>query len=147
FFGYENTIRVFLQHGVLGRKNVEYHKKYYDLPFDLFVVSSEPEKYEIVVKQFGYEEDEVIVTGLARFDNLPQRNQTKDILLMPTWRDWINTDQQFIDSKYYMYYKRLINNPKLLSILEQYDVNLNFYPHYRAQMFFNDEIAPNSDRI
>src|SRR5699024_975307 len=32
-------------------------------------------------------------------------------------------------------------------ILEQYDVNLNFYPHYRAQMFFNDEIAPNSDRI
>ncbi|MCD8879360.1 hypothetical protein [Staphylococcus kloosii] len=26
FFGYEDTLKVFLQHGVLGRKSVEYHK-------------------------------------------------------------------------------------------------------------------------
>src|SRR5699024_5939822 len=40
FWGYENSIRIFLQHGGLGRKKVEYDKKYYDLPFHLFNVSS-----------------------------------------------------------------------------------------------------------
>ena len=118
FFNYEATIKVFLQHGVLGRKRVEYHKKYYDLPFDLFIVSSQPEKYNVVVKKLGYDEDEVAITVLARFDSLPRNNETKDILLMPTWRDWINTDEQFLDSQYFNYYNNLIHNERLIKILE-----------------------------
>src|SRR5699024_2875398 len=136
FFHYENTYKVFLQHGVLGRKNVEYHKKYYDLPFDLVIVSSDPEKYDVVMDELGYDEDEVVVTGLARFDNLVQTKKPKDILLMPTWRDWINTDQKFLESEYYAAYSNLINNQYLMNLLEEYDVNLNFYPHYRAQDYF-----------
>src|SRR5699024_12436792 len=88
FFNYEDTIKVFLQHGVLGRKSAEYHKKYYDLPFDLFIVSSEDEKEKIVMDIMGYDSDDVAVTGLARFDDLPFNNETKNILLMPTWREW-----------------------------------------------------------
>ncbi len=147
FFHYEQTYRVFLQHGVLGRKNVEYHKKYYDLPFHLFIVSSDPEKYNVVMEKLGYEDDEVAVTGLARFDNLIQDKKPEDILLMPTWRDWINTDYQFLSSKYYAAYSSLINNKKLLSLLEYYDVNLNFYPHYRAQEYFSKDVMKVSDRI
>ncbi|GAB4074056.1 CDP-glycerol glycerophosphotransferase family protein [Barrientosiimonas marina] len=149
FFHYENTYRVFLQHGVLGRKNVEYHKKYYELPFNLVIVSSEPEKYDIVMDELGYQEDEVAVTGLARFDNLIQNQNTrpKDILLMPTWRDWINTDQQFLESKYYAAYTNLINNTRLLELLEAYDVQLHFYPHYRAQDYFQREMRVDNDRV
>lgn len=147
FFNYEDTIKVFLQHGVLGRKRVEYHKKYYDLPFDLFIVSSEPEKYSVVVRKLGYDEDEVVVTGLARFDTLPRGNKTKDILLMPTWRDWINTDEVFLTSQYFHNYNGLIHNKRLIKILEDNDVQLNFYPHYRAQMYFNDEILNPSKNI
>ena len=147
FFNYEATIKVFLQHGVLGRKRVEYHKKYYDLPFDLFIVSSQPEKYNVVVKKLGYDEDEVAITGLARFDSLPRNNETKDILLMPTWRDWINTDEQFLDSQYFNYYNNLIHNERLIKILEDNNVQLNFYPHYRAQMYFNSEILNPSNNI
>ncbi|WLV24905.1 CDP-glycerol glycerophosphotransferase family protein [Aciduricibacillus chroicocephali] len=147
FFGYENTVKVFLQHGVLGRKNVEYHKHNYDLPFDLFVVSSDPEKYDVVIDKFGYNEDEVIVTGLARFDKLPKENDTRDILLMPTWRDWIHNDEQFLNSAYYHAYANLINNAELLALLEDYDVRLNFYPHYRAQVYFNEEIVSNPNRV
>lgn len=73
FWGYEDTIKVFLQHGVLGRKKVEYDKKYYDFPFNLFNVSSTYEKKEVVMKQLGYRDDEVAVTGLPRFDHLPQK--------------------------------------------------------------------------
>lgn len=147
FFGYEHTIKVFLQHGVLGRKNVEYHKKYYDLPFDIFIVSSEAEKHEVVMHKMGYEEDEVAVTGLARFDRLVQRDKPKDILLMPTWRDWINTDEQFLSSEYYFAYSNLIQNPKLHTLLEENDINLNFYPHYRAQNYFETEVNSLHDRV
>lgn len=147
FFNYEETIKVFLQHGVLGRKRVEYHRKYYDLPFNLFIVSSTPEKENVVVKKLGYNEDEVAVTGLARFDSLPRGNETKDILLMPTWRDWINTDEQFLSSQYFNNYNNLIHNERLIKLLEENDVRLNFYPHYRAQMYFNNEILNPSKNI
>lgn len=147
FFGYEETIKIFLQHGVLGRKNVEYHKKNYDMPFDLFIVSSEPEKKVIVMDEMGYDDHEVVATGLARFDNLIQVDSPKDILLMPTWRDWINTDEQFLKSEYFMAYANLIQNEKLLGLLEEYDVNINFYPHYRAQDYFQSEIEDMHERI
>lgn len=147
FFGYEETVKIFLQHGVLGRKNVEYHKKNYDMPFDLFIVSSDPEKQVIVMDEMGYEAHEVAATGLARFDNLVQANPPRDILLMPTWRDWINTDEQFLKSEYFLAYANLIQNEKLLGLLEEYNVNLNFYPHYRAQDYFQSEIDNMHNRI
>ncbi|MBT2571227.1 CDP-glycerol glycerophosphotransferase family protein [Planococcus sp. ISL-110] len=147
FFGYEETVKIFLQHGVLGRKNVEYHKKNYEMPFDLFIVSSDPEKQVIVMDEMGYEDHEVAATGLARFDNLIQVNPPKDILLMPTWRDWINTDEQFLKSEYFLAYSNLIQNEKLLRLLEEYKVNINFYPHYRAQDYFQSEIENMHERI
>ncbi|MFC7363958.1 MULTISPECIES: CDP-glycerol glycerophosphotransferase family protein [Bhargavaea] len=147
FFHYEDTYKVFLQHGVLGRKNVEYHKKFYDVPFDLFIVSSDEEKEEIVMEEMGYEYDEVAVTGLARFDRLVQNEPPKDILLMPTWRDWINTDQQFLESEYFSTYVNLINNPELNNLLREHNVRLNFYPHYRAQDFFERNIDIEDSRV
>lgn len=147
FFNYNETYKVFLQHGVLGRKPAEYHKKYYDDPFDIFIVSSDSEKYDVVVNTMGYEEDEVKVTGLARFDCLPMNHKGKDILLMPTWRDWINTDERFLNSEYYYRYKNLLENKRLHDILDKYNVNINFYPHYRAQPFFNKELINTSEHI
>lgn len=147
FFNYGDTFKVFLQHGVLGRKPAEYHKKYYEDPFDIFIVSSSSEKYDVVVEEMGYDEDEVIVTGLARFDQLPIGKKGKDILLMPTWRDWINTDERFLNSEYYHRYKNLIENERLHEVLKKYNVKLNFYPHYRAQQFFTKEHIEVTDNI
>lgn len=147
FFGYEHTKRIFLQHGVLGRKNVEYHKRNYELPFDLFIVSSEPEKADVVMEEMGYADEEVAVTGLARFDRLVQTEPPRDILLMPTWRDWINTDDAFLASEYYLAYTNLIQNDKLLGLLDQHNINLHFYPHYRAQNYFQNSAREMHERI
>lgn len=117
------------------------------MPFDLFIVSSDPEKKVIVMDEMGYDDHEVAATGLARFDNLVQVNPPKDILLMPTWRDWINTDEQFLKSEYFLAYSNLIQNEKLLQLLEEYNVNINFYPHYRAQDYFQSEIENMHERI
>ncbi|MHD0396352.1 CDP-glycerol glycerophosphotransferase family protein [Staphylococcus simulans] len=145
FFGYDETIKIFLQHGVLGRKNVEYHKKFYDDPFDLFNVSSHHEKYDIVVDEMGYEPKEVAVTGLARYDRLPlePKQQMKKILIMPTWRDWLNSNEAFEKSDYLRRYLSFLNNPQLKTLSEQYNVEINFYPHYRAQQFFQDYLSGN----
>lgn len=149
FWGYENSVRVFLQHGVLGRKNVEYHKQYYDLPFHLFDVSSKSEKYDIVVDQLGYQPEDVAITGLPRFDNLPlvPNKKTKKILIMPTWRDWLNSDYAFTNSDYMKQYLDLINDKKLESLLDKYDVEINFYPHYRAQEFFKHHLKNVTNKI
>ncbi|CAD2073204.1 CDP-glycerol glycerophosphotransferase family protein [Phocicoccus pinnipedialis] len=150
FFDYENTFKVFLQHGVLGRKPVEYHKFYYEDPFDLFIVSSDSEKKDIVMDIMQYESEDIVVTGLARFDYLPFDNLTKDILLMPTWRDWLNNEEVFEASDYFHRYKSLLTNERLNNILEVNDIRLNFYPHYRAQSLFNSKnlkTGPNIDFI
>lgn len=134
-FSYKKAKRVFLQHGVLGRKNVEYHKKYYKFPFHKFCVSSELEK-QMVMDRMGYLSKEVRVTGLSRFDNLLNNSmETRSILLIPTWREWINNEEIFLDSEYFRRYKGLLTNPRLLFLLKKHDVKLKFYPHYRMQQF------------
>ncbi|MDR5650338.1 CDP-glycerol glycerophosphotransferase family protein [Staphylococcus nepalensis] len=142
FWGYENSVRIFLQHGVLGRKKVEYDKNNYELPFHLFNVSSTNEKYDIVVNQLGYEPKEVAVTGLPRFDSLPlkPKSKTKKILIMPTWRDWLNSDYAFENSEYMNRYINLINHPKFVQLIQDYNIEVNFYPHYRSQSFFKQHL-------
>ncbi|MEB6570705.1 CDP-glycerol glycerophosphotransferase family protein [Staphylococcus auricularis] len=149
FFGYEDCVRIFLQHGVMGRKYVEYDKANYDLPFHLVHVSSQPEKDDVVVGHLGYAPDDVAVTGLPRFDRLslePDDTITK-ILIMPTWRDWLNSDYAFSHSDYLENYLSLLNDPALAALSEKYDVEMNFYPHYRAQAFFKEYLAETGSHV
>ncbi|RPF54185.1 CDP-glycerol glycerophosphotransferase family protein [Aquisalibacillus elongatus] len=134
---YRNGLRVFLQHGVLGRKNVEYHKTYYKYPFDIFCVSSEDEK-KMVIDEFHYDENEVRVTGLSRFDNLFSYKTENKILLIPTWREWLTTKEKFEESEYFQRYKSLIQDPRLNQILEQHQLKLDFYLHYRMQQYLEE---------
>ena len=78
--------RVFLQHGVMGTKNMVANYGYSAPGFtaDVFVVSSERER-EMIEEDFGWPARRVVVTGLSRHDRLfapgpPQRR----ILVMPT---------------------------------------------------------------
>lgn len=144
---YVNGRRVFLQHGVLGRKNVEYHKPYYKYPFQLVCVSSEPEK-QVVAKKLGYEPDEIQVTGLSRFDALLESRPTSNtILLMPTWREWLTTEDAFLGSGYYNRYRELLQNEQLHDLLEKHDLTLEFYPHYRMQLYADYFSDLETDRV
>ena len=144
---YTHGKRVFLQHGVLGRKNVEYHKNYYQYPFHLFCVSSKPEK-RLVQNKMNYNPDEVKVTGLARFDRLLSEHETKNhILFIPTWREWLTNEKRLKESIYFDKYQSLLNNPKLHELLDQYDMTLNFYPHYRMQPYVREFQQLHTDRV
>lgn len=134
-YSYKKGKRVFLQHGVLGRKNVEYHKKYYKYPFNIFCVSSTPEK-QLVMDSMKYSSQEVKITGLSRFDNLlKQHPGERSIIVIPTWREWLNNEELFIHSEYFERYRGLLQSTRLREILEKYNVKLRLYPHYRMQQF------------
>ena len=64
----------------------------------LFVVSSKFEQ-KIIHDYFGYDNKEIIITGLARWDVLEDHSNLfhKEILLMPTWRSWLEdiSEEQF----------------------------------------------------
>jgi glycosyltransferase involved in cell wall biosynthesis/CDP-glycerol glycerophosphotransferase (TagB/SpsB family) len=128
--------KVFLQHGVIGVSRVNHvlHKNKVD--YDYFVVSSEFEKNHII-EEFGYDENEVIVTGLPRWDNLNNKAKKNKILLMPTWRSWIKSEEELLESNYFKTYLEFINSEKLHKVLEEKGYELTFYPHYQTQKLLN----------
>lgn len=133
---------VFLQHGVLGLKRVENSFKPNTVnEAELFVVSSEFER-EIVQKYFGYAREKIIVTGLARWDGIQEIETTnkKEILLMPTWRNWLEEveNEEFIKSDYFKAYNDILHSNLLKEILEKNDVILNFYVHPKFMNYISD---------
>lgn len=130
--------KVFLQHGVMGTKNTEhfYSRSSQSFSTDLFIVSSEFEK-QIIVKDFGYEPSEVAVTGLSRFDTLFSNDilQKRQLLIIPTWREWLMNEEQFLDSEYFERYHSLVNNPKLHQLAERHQFKVVFCLHPNMQSF------------
>lgn len=132
---YEKTPQITLQHGVIIHNIAPYlSKEQYNQ--QLFIASSEAEK-EVIKQTLGYEDQDVVVTGLSRFDNLHNLSVKKQILIMPTWRRSIfNLNKsQFLRSLYFNRYFELVRNEKLLKILEEKQIVLKFYVHSQMQKF------------
>ena len=141
----KNKKKIFLQHGIT--KELIPSLIYDSTKVDMFVCGAKPE-YEFVKSTFGYPEGNVQYTGFARFDNLHENTTKNQILVMPTWRKWIpsstwksdNLDEYreiFLKSEYFNRYNSLINNQELIELLEQYNLELIFYPHYEMQKFID----------
>ncbi|MGN0477753.1 MAG: CDP-glycerol glycerophosphotransferase family protein [Ruminococcus sp.] len=141
----------FLQHGVLALKRVDFlYGRTKPSAASVFVTSSNAEK-NIVTKIFGYAPEEVCVTGLARWDELEDKSQNcREILLMPTWRSWLDEiqDSDFVKSDYYKHYMELLHSERLKKILEDNDLTLNFYIHPKFKDYIgNFNVDSNRIRI
>jgi CDP-glycerol glycerophosphotransferase (TagB/SpsB family) len=141
--------QVFLQHGVLALKRVDQtFKRTSKNSVDLFVVSSNREK-ELVKKNFGYKDEEIIVTGLSRWDVLTDQSQGQStILLMPTWRSWMDDlpEDKFIETEYYQQYESLLHSSDLEKILDQYNISLNFFIHPKFKTYI-DQFTSSNKRV
>lgn len=149
-FGYVRQKKlVFLQHGVTALKRVDFlYGKGKKGGSDLFVVTSDYEK-KIVCDYFGYPSREVAVTGFARWDVLHDKSKgLREILVMPTWRNYLEdlSEDLFKESDYYKNYMEFLNSERLKSILEKYDLHLNFYLHTKFRDYLK-EFAIENDRI
>ncbi|HGN9371406.1 TPA: CDP-glycerol glycerophosphotransferase family protein [Citrobacter pasteurii] len=140
--------KYFLQHGVFATSRAA---GYYDrnsmfrrneLP-DKFIVSSDFEK-SLVCKNFDFEPERVVVTGLSRFDKLPKNNKVKNkkILVLLTWRDELSSvkPDKFVKSTYYKKLMELLNDNCLKSTLSKYGYTIEACLHHKMSLFLNETI-------
>lgn len=132
---------VFLQHGVTAMKKVDFfYGRQGGGRCEAFITTSEYEQ-KIIVDNFGYTAKEAPITGFARWDVLEDKSQnSREILIMPTWRSWLDdaTDEIFMESDYYKHYTRLLQSPKLEKMLEEEDLYLNFYLHTKFRDYISN---------
>lgn len=123
---------IFLQHGVTA--NYQDILTYPKFKCDLFICGAKPE-YEYILEKFNHPHNVVQYTGFARYDVLHNINTENILLIMPTWRLWISSKEQFIQSQYYKEYSKLLENEQLLSVCRREGLKIYFYMHYEFQKY------------
>ena len=137
--------QIFLQHGII--KDEMMWMRYPHMKVDFFASGGKLE-YDYLVSEFGYPEGVIQYTGLCRFDNLIRGNKpSNEILVMPTWRGWkYPQGEQFYNTAFYRHFQSMLENPSLLSLLEDRDLKLIFYPHIELQKELDKFKSP-SERV
>ncbi len=144
-YGILHNNRVFLQHGVI-LTDIEF-LYYENTKMSMFVTSTYRE-WDYVQSKYGYPEGVVKLLGLPRFDRLHDFDVVpKQILIIPTWRDWLGTDalsknlekdkQNFISSEYFKRWSAVVKSEKLKEICEKYGCTVMFCPHRDTQRFID----------
>ena len=138
--------RIFLQHGITKDDIKSFY--YSVCKCSLFVTATARET-EYIENNYGYKNKNIVkMLGFCRFDNLLNFKEVykpKQILLMPTWRDWIvkhvsssykyDDISDFTKTEYFEVYHSLLENKQLRDKLVQNDMTLVFYPHKHMQKF------------
>ena len=123
-----------LQHGIMhirSERGFHYDEQKY---YNKIVVSSEKER-DLLKGYFKHPEENLIITGLARYDNLIDTSQeNKIITIMPTWRKGLR-EKNFSKSNYYEKWMEILKNPYLNQVLEDNDIILQFYLHIKLQPY------------
>lgn len=152
----KKQINVFLQHGIT-KDDLDHSLDVEKSGIDIFITSVERER-QAIMQRHNYSESQCVLTGLCRFDNLIRKSrQSRQILIMPTFRHWIMCSNKngvpseeeisrFKKDEFFRRYASLLKSPKLYKVLEQYNYQIIFYPHYCVQPFletFKQEVDSN----
>ncbi len=128
---------VCIQHGLSINQIAHFQNQWFD-DTELYTCASPFEKQNLSSKYYGYQEKQLQLTGLARYDGLKNRDQ-KLILITPTWRKEMALDPifgesrsynpQFKNSEYFRIYNTLINDPRLLETAKQTGYRIMYLLH------------------
>ena len=125
--------KIMLQHGITALKNVgnAYNKNKFFLN-NKFIVSSKLEK-EIIKKYLDYEEENIVLSGMPRLDELKDESNKEEfkILYMPTYRKNIKTEKEFLISDFYIKSKSFLENIIKLDS----KIKIDFYLHKEFQKY------------
>ena len=129
---------VFLQHGII-RHDLSGWLNRYNKNIRLFITSAEVEYNSIINGNYYYDEENVLLSGLPRYDLLENDPKSK-LILAPTYRKELvrlDTDKngarpydpEFIQSEYRDYYNNLMNDERVLDILRKNNMTGELYLH------------------
>lgn len=142
---YQNIKKIFLQHGIIGERDLEYlyGKKSNPNFTNKFIVSSKREA-KIVKNELGYDSNDILLTGLARFDLLldnkissSNTKTEKKILIMPSWRQGEDSlsDIDFLKTDFFKEFNDLLKDDFLVSLIKNESVKVSFYLHTNFQKY------------
>ena len=141
---------IYLQNGIIKDDLSKYINKYLK-NYNLVVISSEKEYQSLL--QYGYNINNIALTGLTRFDNLIKLQKIvenkKFILLLPTYRTFIKgtinsvsneniKSENFKNTSFYQFYNQLINDINLFKIMKKYNYTGIFCLHQNFAAQLND---------
>lgn len=140
----------YLGHGLLALKRMTSDYSYGSGLFDRVSVGSTFD-YKIHRENLGFGRDNVRKLGYPRWadllkaQDLPELNEdsTRKILYFPTWRPWVDklSDDEFIESDYFINIQKLINDKNILSTLKENNCTLLVYLHPNIRRF-SKQLAP-----
>lgn len=128
---YRRKCHINIKHGI--SKDHAAFLDYSNVGLDM-IVAGVRQEYEFFLTAYGYPKDVVQLTGLCRFDGLKNASN-RQILVMPTWREWLYKTSDFLQSEYVQKYVSLLNNEYLNHLLEKENLELVFYPHHEVQKY------------
>lgn len=140
---------IFLQHGIT-KDDVSKYLHRFQKNYSLFITATKKEYKSILNYKYGYDKKSVVLTGFPRYDNLYRLNKIKRraklLFIAPTWRmnirgtinlityESIHSDS-FKLSNYFQFYNNLINDARLISVMEKFNYTGIFclHPSFSSQ--------------
>lgn len=127
-----------LQHGLTIQKIAQYQNRLFDNTRLYFCVSP-VEMDNLRHPIYGYEDNELILTGAPRYDGLVSKDK-RYILISPTWRRNVTAgtnkkgknhdySPNFKHTEYFRIYNSLINDHKLIEYAKKYHYKLIYLIH------------------
>lgn len=138
-----NMRKLFLQHGIMGVRDLGYLYQSDPLFTNKIVVSSNREK-KVAEERLHYSSDKIAVTGLSRFDRLMKykslgRNQSlkKKVLIMPSWRKGEDKlkNKDFMNTQFYKEWQGLLDNPEFRKLIREKNLIVDVYLHHNFQHY------------
>lgn len=140
----------FLQHGIILHDLSTWLVKYERHP-RLIVTSCKMEYESLISDLYNYDEGTFRLLGLPRYDNLNNRGYKKQIVIMPTWRNYIHNEEELLESEYFKRFNSFLNNEKLIEYARSHGYEILFKPHpelakYMDNFKRNDYVVLGSDK-
>ncbi|WP_239257204.1 glycosyltransferase [Listeria ilorinensis] len=128
---------IYIQHGVLNAYTPWLYSKN-KTGFDKILISTHLEK-EWLKKKYGYKREDLVESGMPRFDVTSSQKKSKKILLAPSWRKSLVKEDgnlarsidetTFKSSDFYKEISRFINSDRLGYLLKQHGYTLDVKMH------------------
>lgn len=144
------AVRIYLKHGVnVSANSVKRGTGGYDL-----YLSVNPRETAALRESSGYG-DQIVETGMPRYDALVPGPRSRTVLFMPTWRRYLvpklfgsssEALVEFEGSAYERFVRGFLTSSRLHEMLEKHDFRLQFLPHYNLAEHLAS-FEPDSDRI
>ena len=138
FAGLLKSSTIFLQHGIT-KDNVSSWLNKYDKHLTMFLTVSKLEYKSIFKYPYNYKREVVKLLGFPRFDKLKKEEDSRQILIMPSWRRYLKfkSNEVVLNSEFFKRFNSLINNERLIESAKKYNYEIIFKPHPNVYDFID----------